>query len=857
MRLLVIDGNSIANRAFYGIKLLTTKDGRYTNAIYGFLNILLSLLKECQPDEVAVAFDLKAPTFRHKMYDGYKATRHAMPEELAQQMPVLKQLLADLGYRTVTAEGWEADDILGTLAAACAARKDDCFLATGDRDSLQLVSESTTVLLAATVMGRSKTVVMDEDAIQEKYGLAPKQLIEVKSLMGDTSDNIPGVKGIGEKTALSLVQTFGSLEGVYQNIDDKRIKPKQREHLLEDKPMAELSHTLGTIRTDAPIDTAEGSYTVGEGNKPAAVRLLQELEIHSLIPRFGLDGVAPEAAAEEEAVELPEAELTPLPLTPAGHYLVAARPAVTGKQGTRNVVLQPESWYAVQDTTVYPLEDADLVRLLDNADVTLDVFNSAPLYAKAMAAGGWGSSIVWDGKLTAYLLDASASKYQISELIPAYKAAAAFTCTDYPDAGRLADLFARMKAEITACGEDALYNEIEFPLAQVLADMTRTGVLVDKDGIEQFGVKLREELEQVLTRIHMETGSATFNPNSPKQLGEMLFDTMGLPHGKKTQRGWSTDAETLESLREYPLVEDVLQYRAYQKLNSTYVEGLLKVIGEDGRIHSTFNQTEARTGRLSSDNPNLQNIPIRTELGSQLRAYFVAKPGCVLVDADYSQIELRILAHITGDEHMQQAFLNGEDIHRSTAAKIYGIPQSEVTPRLRSSAKAINFGIMYGKGAFSLGKDLGISVKEADTFLKTYLNTFPKVDGYMQNCIEHAKEKGYVETLFGRRRPLPELASSNFQVRSSGERMARNTPIQGTAADIIKLAMVHVWQRLRDEKLQARLLLQVHDELIVEAPENEVEQVKRILKEEMEQVVSYSVPLTAEVGTGKTWLEAH
>ena len=343
-----------------------------------------------------MAFDLKAPTFRHKMYDGYKATRHAMPEELAQQMPVLKQLLADLGYRTVTAEGWEADDILGTLAAACAARKDDCFLATGDRDSLQLVSESTTVLLAATVMGRSKTVVMDEDAIQEKYGLAPKQLIEVKSLMGDTSDNIPGVKGIGEKTALSLVQTFGSLEGVYQNIDDKRIKPKQREHLLEDKPMAELSHTLGTIRTDAPIDTAEGSYTVGEGNKPAAVRLLQELEIHSLIPRFGLDGVAPEAAAEEQAVELPEAALTPLPLTPAGHYLVAARPAVTGKQGTRNVVLQPESWYAVQDTTVYPLEDAELLRLLDNADVTLDVFNSAPLYAKAMAAGGWGSSIVWE-----------------------------------------------------------------------------------------------------------------------------------------------------------------------------------------------------------------------------------------------------------------------------------------------------------------------------------------------------------------------------------------------------------------------------------------------------------------------------
>ena len=858
MRLLVIDGNSIANRAFYGIKLLTTKDGRYTNAIYGFLNILLSLLKECQPDEVAVAFDLKAPTFRHKMYDGYKATRHAMPEELAQQMPVLKQLLADLGYRTVTAEGWEADDILGTLAAACAARKDDCFLATGDRDSLQLVSESTTVLLAATVMGRSKTVVMDEDAIQEKYGLAPKQLIEVKSLMGDTSDNIPGVKGIGEKTALSLVQTFGSLEGVYQNIDDKRIKPKQREHLLEDKPMAELSHTLGTIRTDAPIDTAEGAYAVGEGNKAEAVRLMQELELHSLIARFGLSDITPAADPERAPAEpLPEAELAALPAEPKGHYLVAARPAVMGKQGVRIVELQPAAWYAVQDKTVFPLESEDLLRLLDNKDVTLDVFDSAPLYARAMAAGGWGSSIVWDGKLAAYLLDASASKYNLSELIISYRADAAFTCEKWPDAGALADLFAKMKAEITALEEDSLYNDIEFPLAQVLADMTRIGILVDKEGIEKFGVKMRSELEDVLTRIHMETGSASFNPNSPKQLGEMLFDTMGLPHGKKTQRGWSTDAETLESLREYPLVEDVLQYRAYQKLNSTYVEGLLKVIGEDGRIHSTFNQTEARTGRLSSDNPNLQNIPIRTELGSQLRAYFVAKPGCVLVDADYSQIELRILAHITGDAHMQQAFLNGEDIHRSTAAKIYGIPQSEVTPRLRSSAKAINFGIMYGKGAYSLSKDIGVTVKEADAFLKNYLAAFPSVSGYMDKTIADAKANGYVSTLFGRRRTLPELASTNFNVRASGERMARNTPIQGTAADVIKLAMVRVWKRLRDEKMASRLILTVHDELIVEAPEAEAEQAARILREEMEGCVQYAVPLSTDVHAGKNWLEAH
>ena len=856
MRLLVIDGNSIANRAFFGIKLLTTKDGRYTNAIFGFLNIMLSLLKESQPDEVAVAFDLKAPTFRHKMYEGYKATRHGMPDELAQQMPVLKEILTDLGYRIVTAEGWEADDILGTLAAACAARQDDCFLATGDRDSLQLVSDTTTVLLATTALGRSKTVTMDVDAIREKYGIEPKQLIEVKSLMGDASDNIPGVRGIGEKTALSLVQNFGSLEGVYEHIDDKRIKPKQREHLLECRELAQLSHTLGTIRTDAPIDTAEGAYAIGEGNKPKAVRMLQELEIHSLIQRFGLGGIAP-ANLEEETANLPEAEIAPLPLTPAGHYLVASRPPVMGKQGVHNVVLQPESWYAVQGTTVYPLEDAELVRLLDDPDVTLDVFNSAPLYAKAMAAGGWGSSIVWDGKLAAYLLDASASKYQVGELVPSYKAAAAFTCTDYPDAGRLADLFAKMKAEITACGEDPLYNEIEFPLAQVLADMTRIGMLVDRDGIDQFGVKLRSELEQVLTRIHMETGSASFNPNSTKQLGEMLFVTMGLPHGKKTQRGWSTDAETLEALRDYPLVEDILQYRAYQKLNSTYVEGLLKVIGEDGRIHTTFNQTEARTGRLSSDNPNLQNIPIRTELGSQLRAYFIAKPGCVLVDADYSQIELRILAHVTGDEHMQQAFRSGQDIHRSTAARIYGIPQGEVTPRVRSGAKAINFGIMYGKGAYSLSKDIGVTVKEADAFLKNYLAAFPSVSSYMDKTIADARANGYVSTLFGRRRALPELNSNSHNIRASGERMARNTPIQGTAADVIKLAMVRVWKRLRDEKMASRLILTVHDELIVEAPEAEAEQAARILREEMEGCVQYAVPLSTDVHAGKNWLEAH
>ena len=852
MRLLVVDGNSIANRAFYGIKLLTTKDGRYTNAVFGFFNILNSLLRECQPDEVAVAFDLRAPTFRHKMYEGYKATRHKMPEELAQQMPVIRQLLTDLGYRIVTAEGWEADDILGTLAAACDARKDDCFLATGDRDSLQLVSETTTVLLATTALGKSKTVTMDLEAVREKYGIEPKQLIEVKSLMGDASDNIPGVKGIGEKTATALVQKFGTLENVYAHLEDPAIRPKQREKLAACKADAELSHVLGTIRTDAPIDTAEGAYAVGEGDKPQAVRLMRELEVQTLITRFGLEGVAP--AEEPEAAPTEEGTIDVLPLAPEGRFLIASVPEVPAKRGVEG---KPEAWYAVQGSTVYPLDDEGLLRLLDNPDVTLDVFASAPLYAKAMAAGGWGSSIVWDGKLAAYLLDASASNYQVSTLRVSYKAKAAFSCEAWPEAGYLADLFAKLKAEITACGEEELYNNIEFPLAQVLADMTRNGVLVDREGIEAFGGRLQAELADVLARIQLETGTSDINLNSPKQLGELLFDKMGLPHGKKTKSGWSTDAATLDALRGYPLVEDILQYRAYQKLNSTYVEGLLKVIGEDGRIHTRFNQTEARTGRLSSDNPNLQNIPIRTELGSQLRAYFVAKPGCVLVDADYSQIELRILAHITGDEHMQQAFLNGEDIHRSTAAKIYGVPQSEVTPRLRSASKAINFGIMYGKGAYSLSKDIGVSVKEAEAFLRNYLDAFPKVSSYMEKTIADARECGYVSTLFGRRRALPELASNNHNIRASGERMARNTPIQGTAADVIKLAMVRVWRRLRDEKMESRLILTVHDELIVEAPEAEAEKAAAILREEMEGCVHYAVPLSTEVHQGKNWLEAH
>ena len=839
MKLLVLDGNSLVNRAFYGIKLLTTKDGRPTNAIYGFLNTLQGLMNAHDPDEVAIAWDLKAPTFRHKMYDGYKATRKGMPQELADQMPVLKELLGYLGYPMVSREGYEADDILGTLSAAWGARQDDCLLATGDRDSLQLVSETATVLLTATRMGRSETVVMDLAAVREKYGVEPKQLIQVKSLMGDTSDNIPGVAGIGEKTALALIQKFGTLDGVYEHIDDAAIKPGVRTKLLAHREEALLSRTLATIDCAAPIETGEGTYKRQPGDPAAAAAMLADLEMHSMIGRLGLP--EPGAAAPAAAAEVPAACLSPLPEALTGPVYLAR-----GEQG----------WYAVAAGAPYSVEEDRLPALLDG-EAELRVFDAKPLYHIALDAGGEGKAITFDGKLAAYLLNPSASEYSVGHLAAEYGVQPAFVCEDCPDAGVLAGLCEALQAKVTADGMDELLRTIELPLARVLADMERYGMQLDGAGLEAFGQTLKTELDGCLARIWEAVGYE-FNLNSPKQLGQALFDKLGLPPRKKTKSGYSTDAETLESLRGYhPVIEDILQYRVYQKLNSTYVEGLLRQLGPDGRVHSTFIQTETRTGRISSTEPNLQNIPVRTQLGSRLREFFTAKPGWLLADADYSQIELRILAHISGDETMRQAFANGEDIHRSTAAKIYNLPPEMVTPQLRSSAKAVNFGIVYGIGAYSLSQDIGVSVKEADQFIKNYLATFPGVKRYMDDTIAFGQEHGYVATLYGRRRALPELASNNRNVRALGERIAMNTPIQGTAADVIKLAMVRVWKRLREEKLAARLILQVHDELIVETPPEEKEQVARILKEEMQGAANFTVPLTADVGEGFTWREAH
>ena len=834
--LLLIDGNSILNRAFYGIRPLTNSEGLYTHAVYGMMNIVLKHLGERKPDYAAVAFDLKAPTFRHGMYDGYKATRKGMPEELAVQLPYAKKCMTALGLRGIELAGYEADDILGTCAAMGEADGGTAtYILTGDRDSFQLIRDDVTVLLAST----GETSEFDRDRFRQKYGVEPEQFVDVKALMGDTSDNIPGVPGVGEKTALALVQAFGSLDEVYAHLDDPRIKPGVRKKLTENEDKARLSHTLGEIRLDAPIDTAPGAYRRGPGEPEKAAALLASLEMHSLIPRLGLtESAAPAAPAEERALAAADAPLT-------GRVFLAALPAGDG-------------WAAVDESgNPFRLEGSALTDLLDSPDAHLWVFDAKPLYHRALAAGGVGRAIEFDGKLAAYLLNPAASKYELSALAAEYGVEPAFTCPDAPDAGLLTGLLPLLDQKLTELGMDKLLREIELPLARVLADMERTGMLVDRDGIAAFGDELRGQLNACLGRIYEQVGYS-FNLNSPKQLGEALFDKLGLPHRKKTKSGYSTDAATLESLRSYsPVIDDILEYRSCQKLLSTYADGLLKVIGPDGRVHSTFLQTEARTGRLSSTEPNLQNIPVRTEQGSRLRGFFVAKPGCILLDADYSQIELRILAHISGDAAMQEIFRTGGDIHRSTAARIYGMPPEMIPPRLRSSAKAVNFGIVYGIGAYSLSRDIGVTVKEAEAFIQSYLDSFPGVRRYMDDTIAFGKEHGYVATLFGRRRALPELTSSNFNVRALGERMAMNTPIQGTAADVIKLAMVRVWQRLRDEGLTARLILQVHDELIVEAPLEEADKAAQILGEEMEHAVNFAVPLTADVTRGHTWLEAH
>lgn len=844
MKLLVVDGNSILNRAFYGIRLLTTKDGQFTNAIYGFLTMLLKIQEDVTPDAVAIAFDLKAPTFRHKAYDGYKSNRKGMPEELHQQLQPLKDLLTLLGYTIITKEGYEADDILGTLSHTCKVNGDECVLATGDRDSLQLINDKVTVRLASTKGGKANAILYDEKKIMEDYGVTPRQLIEIKAIQGDSSDCIPGVPGIGPKGAGDLIQRFNNLDYIYENLDTIDIKDGMRKKLRENKDSAYMSRMLGEIKLDIPIDTDINHYLVNCTQPDEAVRMMAKLELFSLIDKFKLKEVESAEETPKEKKKYSLNEKNTIDLLGKELYIYSN----SKSKGDIDYL------YIIEENEIIKTTDVDTVLKSENKKY---VYSSKELFAYADKTGFEIKNLVFDVTLASYLLNPNSSSYDIDKLngeyeVETYDGEDEFLCNIAP----MIDLCNILEKKIEQCSQKKLLNEIEIPLSNVLAKMENIGFAVDKQGIEDFGKMLKENIENLKSEIYNSVGRE-FNINSPKQLGVALFEDLALPCKKKTKSGYSTSADVLESLKnQHPVVSMVLQYRTLSKLNSTYCEGLLKVIGDDGRIHSSFNQTETRTGRISSTEPNLQNIPVRTELGREMRKFFTAREGWVLVDADYSQIELRVLADISGDKNMIDAFKNNQDIHAITASQVFNMPLDFVTGEMRSRAKAVNFGIVYGIGAYSLAKDIGVTNKEAKNYIESYLKHYSGIDKYMHDVVEKAKDTGYVETVFGRRRYLPELSASNGMTRAFGERVARNAPIQGTAADIIKIAMIKVDKRLTEENLEARLVLQVHDELIVECPSHESMRVAMILQEEMEKAVSLSVPLVADSAVGKTWYDA-
>lgn len=847
MKLLVLDGNSIVNRAFYGIKTLSTKDGKFTNGIFGFLNILFSLRETYKPEGVAIAFDVHAPTFRHEMYKDYKGNRKGMPEELAQQMPILKDLLKALGYKLIECPGWEADDIIGTLAHNCN-DGDMCYIATGDRDSLQLVNEKTNVLLAAPKGGKTETVVYDIEKIIADKGVEPVKLIEVKALMGDASDNIPGVQGIGEKTATDLIKKYGSIDYIYDHFDDLEFTPSVRTKLSAGKEMAFISRILGTISNEAPVETDYNLYVPGKMDDQTAKAILTDLEMQKFIDKLGLrDTVIVNSVASSVRVEY--SKLSPEEI----------RNNAAEKQELYFICSEDYSVvYVNSGNTVSDVNFSDIAGLLEDEKIKKYTFNCKGLYSFCISNNINVKNIAFDILLAGYLLNPNSSDYSADVLADSYRIAVDIDTDDalIRDCAVMRELCKKLNENIKENGEDKLLCDIEIPLSEVLSAMEIDGFKVDFAGIHEFGLVLEKKLAELIDTIYGYSGEE-FNLNSPKQLGIILFEKLGLPVKKKTKTGYSTNAEVLESLYDsHPIIPAILEYRTIQKLKSTYCDGLLKVVGPDGKIHSTFQQTETRTGRLSSTEPNLQNIPVRQELGRELRKFFISDEGNVLIDADYSQIELRVLADIADDKNMIEAFNNDDDIHAITASQVFNMPLSMVTPLMRSRAKAVNFGIVYGIGAFSLSKDINVSVAEAKRYIDNYLNHYSGVSRYMENVVSDAKNTGYVTTLFNRRRYLPELSASNAIQRSFGERVARNMPIQGTAADIIKIAMVKVFNRLRDENMKSRLIMQVHDELIIESPEDECEKAALILKEEMENAVKMKVCLSVDVHTGKTWYDA-
>ena len=886
-KLMVIDGNSIINRSFYGIRPLSTRDGLYTHAIFGFLTTLLRLEGEEHPDAVCVTFDVHAPTFRHTADAAYKATRKAMPEELRMQMPVMKEVLDALNIPRYELAGWEADDLIGTIARKCEAAGWDCTVVTGDKDSLQLITDRTKVKLVSTRMGQTTTKDMTPDAFREQYGFAPIHMIDLKALMGDASDNIPGVAGIGEKTAMALVQQYGSIDALYAAMPDIDAKPAAIRKLAEGEEAARHSHWLATIATNAPLDF-DPEANRKKAPSAEAYSLFLKLEFTKLIDKFALapdEGTANEtsftgtctmvelkdAAAVAAAVQEMLGHKTPVYVHTKGNLDPVVFEQTVGADGVA-YVLDREQYVGDYAQALRTAFSADLPKIGHNVkDIQRNLLDCG------CAADGW----IFDTALAAYLLDSTAAQYDLDRLSVKYcgfqigraseseeneqlslldMSAAVDRAKEYGDlaaeAAAIACLHEALAKQLAEQNMQELFDTVELPLCRVLAEMELAGCRVDRAALAAFGEMLAARTAELEQSIYALAGE-TFNINSPKQLGEILFGKLGLPHGKKTKTGWSTNADVLEKLRwEAPIVGQVLEYRQYAKLKSTYAEGLLKAIDTDGRIRTSFQMTVTATGRLSSTEPNLQNIPTRTDLGSEIRRMFVPAEGCVLVDADYSQIELRLLAHIAGDETMRTAFRSGQDIHTATAAQVFHTAPEDVTPDMRRSAKAVNFGIVYGISPFSLSQDIGVSVAEAKAYMEAYFSTFPGVRKYMDDVVEQAKADGFVETVFHRRRALPELSSSNFNLRAFGERVALNMPIQGTAADIMKLAMIAVWKRLRAELPEARLVLQVHDELIVECPEAQAQTAAALLEEEMERVVSLSIPLSAEAHWGRNWLEA-
>ncbi len=826
MKAIVFDGNSILNRAFYGVRPLSTADGLPTNACYGFVGIVSRALADVKPDYACMTFDLRDKTFRHLYYDGYKANRKGMPDELAAQMPYARELSSALGLPIMECSGFEADDVIGSFAAFCSQNGLECVIVTGDRDSYQLVSDTTTVYLAAT----NETKIITPSRIAEEHqGLAPRQMIEVKSLMGDSSDNIPGVPGIGEKTAEKLIAQYGSLDGVYEHISEQ--KGALLTKLTNGRESAYMSRYLAEIRLDAPINADIDYYKYGGAKDEALRALYTRLEFKKMLDALG----EPEATVADKAT-LTDCDACKIASIAASDtvYLDVGDGETAFSDGKSHyrcdtARLTGELFvrgrfcvWSVKDT-LHRLDALGISPTCEFIDLSLLGYVIAP-----------SDSGIEFGKLTLAYINTQSQTRDVALFAPLYKA-----LTDKQTEQSL-----------------KLYNEIELPLAKTLYEMERIGFMLDYDGLNAYSDKLALEIKQTEQSIYDTVGHA-FNINSPKQLGAVLFDELSLPHGKKNKNGYSTGAEILEELKEFhPAVEAILYYRQLTKLKSTYCDGLLAIESPDGRIHTTFKQTMTLTGRLSSAEPNLQNIPVRTELGKELRRFFRAKDGDVLIDADYSQIELRVLAHLSGDDTLVNAFNSGEDVHTITAAQVFSLPEQLVTPEMRSRAKVVNFGIIYGMGDYTLSRDLGVSKREAARYIEGYFARYPAVKRFLDETVESARQTGYVTTMYGRRRYIPELAVTKKQLELFGERVAKNTPIQGSAADIIKIAMINVEKALQDAGLKARLILQIHDELIVEAPECEAQKAKEILVGCMQNAAHLLVPLTVSCGSGKNWFEA-